>query len=42
MHSMPMFGYLDIVLAAVIGLIILVALIATIPDLVRTLKIHSM
>jgi hypothetical protein len=42
MHSMLMFGYVDIVLAAIIGLIILVALIVTIPDLVRTLKIHSM
>jgi len=39
---MLMFGYVDIVLAAIIGLIILVALIVTIPDLVRTLKIHSM
>jgi hypothetical protein len=42
MHSMPMLGYADIVFAAIIGLIILIAMIATIPDLVRTLKIHSM
>jgi hypothetical protein len=41
-HSMPMFGWADVILAGVIGLIILIALIATIPDLVRTMKIHSM
>jgi hypothetical protein len=41
-HSMPMFGFVDVVLAGVIVSIILIAVIATIPDLVRTMKIHSM
>jgi hypothetical protein len=39
---MPMFGFVDVILAGIIVLIILIAVIATIPDVVRTLKIHSM
>jgi hypothetical protein len=42
MHSMPMFGFLDVILAGIIGLIVLVVVVMTIPDLVRTLKIHAM
>jgi hypothetical protein len=42
MHSMSMFGFVDVILAGIIGLIILVAVLFTLPDLVRTLKIHSM
>ncbi len=41
-HSMSMFGFVDVILAGVIVLTILIAVIATVPDLVRTMKIHSM
>ena len=39
---MQPFGYVDVVLAGIIGLIILIAVIAMIPDVVKTMKIHSM
>jgi hypothetical protein len=42
MHSMPMFGFLDVILAGIIGLVVLIAVVMTIPDVIRTLKIHSM
>jgi hypothetical protein len=41
-HGMPMFGFADVILAGIIGLIILIAVIVTLPDLFKTLKIHSM
>jgi hypothetical protein len=41
-HSMSMFGFVDVILAGVTVLTILIAVIATIPDLVRTMRIHSM
>jgi hypothetical protein len=41
-HSMSMFGFVDVILAGVIVVTILIAVIATVPDLVRTMKIHSM
>jgi hypothetical protein len=42
MHTNPLFGSVDVVLAGIIALAILAAVIVTIPDLARTLKIHSM
>jgi hypothetical protein len=39
---MPMFGLVDVILAGTIVSIIPIAMMATIPDAVRTLKIHSM
>jgi hypothetical protein len=41
-HGMPMFGFADVILAGIIGLVVLIVAIATIPDLVKTMKIHSM
>jgi len=41
-HSMPMFGFIDVILAGIIGLVVLIAVVMTIPDAIRTLKIHSM
>jgi len=37
-----MFGYVDIVLAGIIGLVILIALMMTLPELVRYIKMSSM
>ncbi len=42
MHSMPMFGFFDVILAGIIGLIVLIAVVMTLPDLIRTMKIHAM
>ena len=39
---MPMFGFFDVILAGIIGLIVLIAVVMTLPDLIRTMKIHSM
>jgi hypothetical protein len=39
---MPMFGFIDVILAGIIGLVVLIAVVMTIPDAIRTLKIHSM
>jgi len=37
-----MFGFFDVILAGIIGLIVLIAVVMTLPDLIRTMKIHSM
>jgi hypothetical protein len=42
MSWMPMFGYVDIVLAGTIGLVILIALLMALPELVRYSKMSSM
>jgi hypothetical protein len=42
MHSMPIFGSFDLILAGVIGLAILIAILASLPDLLRYIKLHSM
>jgi hypothetical protein len=42
MHSMPMFGFFDVILAGIVGLIVLIAVVMTLPDLIRTMKIHAM
>jgi hypothetical protein len=42
MNSTPMFSYVDIVLAGTIGLFVLIALLITLSELVRYIKISSM
>jgi hypothetical protein len=42
MHSMPMFGFFDVILAGIVGLIVLIVVVMTLPDLIRTMKIHAM
>jgi hypothetical protein len=42
MHSMPMFGFFDVILAGIVGLVVLIAVVMTLPDLIRTMKIHAM
>ncbi len=39
---MPMFGYVDVVAAGIMGLMVLIAVIVPMPDLIRTLRFHSM
>jgi hypothetical protein len=37
-----MFGLFDVILAGIVGLIVLIAVVTTLPDFIRTMKIHSM
>jgi hypothetical protein len=42
LRSMPMFGFVDVILAGIIALFILIAILMTLPELVRYIKMSSM
>jgi hypothetical protein len=42
LHSMPMFGFVDVILVGIIALIILIAGLMTLPELVRYIRMSSM
>jgi hypothetical protein len=42
LHSMPMFGFVDVIVTGIIALIILIAVLMTLPELARYIKMSSM